>query len=119
MGNHTIKGMLGLLLNILACIVSHSGYPIIVVVTYFLAPFPNLICRSRDSFSSEKGAVQDIGLFLTGFLIASGFGVPAVLAHSEIISYKALAFSIAGGVTVYATIIGFLAFFNRESDDEW
>ncbi|KAM9985432.1 hypothetical protein ACTFIZ_008977 [Dictyostelium cf. discoideum] len=120
---HDIKGFscafaVGLLFNILACIVSHSGYPIIVVASYFLAPFPNILCRNRDSFSSEKGTFEDIGLFLTGLFITSGFAIPMILAHSDIISGKALAFSMAGGVTVYATIITFLWFFNRHNDDD-
>ncbi|EGC32882.1 hypothetical protein DICPUDRAFT_37634, partial [Dictyostelium purpureum] len=108
---------LGLLFNILACIISHSGYPIIVVASYFLAPFPNLICKNNDSFSSENGVIHDVGLFLTGFLIASGFAIPCILAHSDIISTKALGFSIGGGVIVYATIIAFLWYFNREDEE--
>ncbi|EGG23460.1 vacuolar protein sorting 55 family protein [Cavenderia fasciculata] len=117
---HDVKGMCtsSSSLSETSCVVSKTGWPIIVVVSYFLAPFPNMVCKNRDQFSSDSGSMTDLGLFITGFLIASGFGIPAVLAHSNIISYKALGFALGGGITVYATLISFMAYFNRHHDDD-
>ncbi|EFA83335.1 vacuolar protein sorting 55 family protein [Heterostelium album PN500] len=108
----------GLLMNILACVFSHSGWPIIVVASYFLAPFPNLICKNRDAFSSESGNLTDLGMFLTGFFVISGFAIPAIMAHSSIITYESLGFAIAGGVTVYATLIAFMAYFHKKDEED-
>eukprot|EP01113_Clastostelium_recurvatum_P045219 TRINITY_DN773_c0_g2_i1.p1 TRINITY_DN773_c0_g2~~TRINITY_DN773_c0_g2_i1.p1 ORF type:complete len:130 (-),score=33.44 TRINITY_DN773_c0_g2_i1:126-515(-) len=112
----------GLLMNILSCALYQNAYPILVVVAYFLAPFPNLICgRHEDhSFSGDGGSgIKDLGFFLTGFLVISGFGIPAVLAHSKIIPIEAMALALAGGLVVYATILVYLHFFHKHEDDSF
>jgi len=113
---------LGLLLNILSCALYSNAYPILVVVAYFLAPFPNLICGKHEdhSFSGEGGSgIKDLGYFLTGFLVISGFGIPAVLAHSQIIPLAAMGLALAGGLIVYATILVYLHFFHNQEENSF
>ncbi|GAM19700.1 hypothetical protein SAMD00019534_028750, partial [Acytostelium subglobosum LB1] len=107
----------GILMNILACVFSSSGWPIIVVATYFLAPLPNIIFKNRDDFSSEHGSASDLGMFLTGFLVVAGFAVPGILAHNYVITYKALAFAISGGIVVIGSLVAFMAYFQKKDSE--
>eukprot|EP01112_Ceratiomyxa_fruticulosa_P009929 TRINITY_DN2608_c0_g2_i1.p1 TRINITY_DN2608_c0_g2~~TRINITY_DN2608_c0_g2_i1.p1 ORF type:complete len:128 (-),score=24.33 TRINITY_DN2608_c0_g2_i1:91-474(-) len=108
----------GLLLNILSCALYHSAYPILVIVAYFLAPFPNLICAGNaDGLTETDSGIKDLGYFLTGFLVVSGFGIPIVLAHAEIIQLAALLMSLAGGLIVYGTILVYLHFFHGKEEN--
>ena len=40
--------------------------------------------------------------------VVSGFGLPIVLYHSEIIEYHALTLSLSGGLLIYSAIIGYI-----------
>jgi hypothetical protein len=42
--------------------------------------------------------------------------LPAVLAHSMIITYSAMVMSIIGGLLIYGTIISFGMFFQEEQE---
>jgi VPS55-like protein len=70
-------------------------------LTFVLAPLPNALfshCGSDDlSFRDEGSAPVDIGRFITSIFVITGFALPIVLAHSDIIDSKACAMSIAGG----------------------
>jgi len=94
-----------------------------VVVAYFFAPLPNLLCgrcvEGEELFSSVDRNYADTGYFLTGVLVVSGFGVPAVLAHSGMMQPPALVLAILGGLIVYGSILLYLHFFHRQmSEDE-
>ncbi|PRP74814.1 hypothetical protein PROFUN_00685 [Planoprotostelium fungivorum] len=107
--------MIGVVLNLLACILWHNWLPIIVVITYFLAPLPNFIFGrcTVDTFDNTS-SYKDMGYFLTGALVISGFALPAVLAHAQIIEIAPLAMSIVGGLIVYATILYYIRRFHPE-----
>ena len=70
-------------------------------LTFVLAPLPNALfshCGSDDlSFRDEGSAPIDIGRFITSTFVITGFALPIVLAHSDIIDSRACAMSIAGG----------------------
>jgi len=108
----------GVVLNLLACILWHNWLPIIVVITYFLAPLPNFLFGrcTTDAFDNSS-SFKDMGYFLTGALVVSGFALPAVLAHAEIIAIPALAMSIAGGIIVYATLLFYIRRFHPEEQN--
>ncbi len=56
-----------------------------------------------DDFSTEydgSGPV-DLGRFITATVVVTGFALPLVLAHSEVITKGACAMSIAGGGCVH------------------
>ncbi|KAF5871374.1 putative vacuolar protein sorting 55 protein [Botrytis fragariae] len=111
---------LGFLLVILSCALFHQYLPLLVVLTFILAPLPNFLasrCSSPDDFSdSSSSGVLDLGRFATGFLCMMGVALPAVLAHSHIITVPAMVMSIIGGVLIYGTMISFGMFFQEEAE---
>ncbi len=63
-------------------------------------------------------AWRDIGFFLTGILVVSGFALPIVLYHADIIrAVVPLVLSILGGVIVYSSILLFFHFFLHSKDE--
>ncbi|RKF56110.1 Vacuolar protein sorting-associated protein 55 [Golovinomyces cichoracearum] len=112
---------IGFLLVILSCALFHQYLPLLVVVTYVLAPLPKWICgrcANPDDFISDNSgnAIVDFGKFCTGFLVFMGLALPVTLAHSDIIRWYAAVMSIVGGALIYGTIITFGMFFNDESE---
>ncbi|TFK42561.1 vacuolar protein sorting 55 superfamily protein [Crucibulum laeve] len=112
---------LGFLLIILSCALWSNWLPLIVALTFVLAPLPNALfahCGS-DEFSSnyEGSGPVDLGRFITSMIVVTGFALPIVLAHSDVIDPKACAMSIAGGGLVYGTILAYSAAFKQEDSD--
>jgi hypothetical protein len=63
------------------------------------------VVRALSAGQSEcphSGPV-DLGHFLTAMTVVTGFALPLVLAHAEVIQPAASYMSIAGGVLVYGT----------------
>jgi len=112
--------VIGLLLNILACaLFKPSPLPIIAVVAYFIAPFPNIICGRTDGYGEAPKIRKDWGYFLTGLFVVTGFGIPAILAHSGIIKLPAFLMALSGGLIVYGTMIVYLHFFHGPKEEEF
>jgi len=111
---------IGLLLNILACVLWHNWIPIFVVIAYFLAPLPNLVCaRCNKGYEHTYGhGFQDVGFFLTGVFIVSGFALPGLLAHVNKIDTAALFMGLAGGLIVYGSLMTYLHCFSRPRETE-
>ncbi|KAG6890679.1 hypothetical protein C0995_005051 [Termitomyces sp. Mi166 len=108
----------GFLMIILSCALWHNWLPLLVALTFVLAPLPNVVfahCGS-DEYGENTGPV-DLGRFLTSIIVVSGFALPIILAHSEVINPKACVMSITGGGLVYGTILAYSAAFNQESSD--
>ena len=70
-------------------------------LTFVLAPLPNALfshCGSDElSYHDEGSSPVDIGRFITSIIVITGFALPIVLAHSNIIDSRACVMSIAGG----------------------
>ncbi|KAL6309255.1 vacuolar protein sorting 55 protein [Sparassis latifolia] len=111
----------GFLLIILSCALWANWLPLLVALTFVLAPLPNALFAScgGDDFSAEYDGHgrADIGRFMTSTVVVTGFAFPLVLAHSEIIRPGACAMSIVGGVLVYGTILAYSAAFKEEDSD--
>lgn len=60
--------------------------------TYVLAPLPNVVfgrLASRQDFMSDyQGGFADAGYFLTGLMVVTGFCLPVVLAHADVVSHQ-------------------------------
>jgi len=104
---------------ILSCALWHNWLPLIVGVfylrtvyqyvnqrfsalTFVFAPLPNALfshCGSDEFITSygEASGPVDMGRFLTSIIVVSGFALPIILAHSEVIDPKASVMSIIGG----------------------
>lgn len=94
----------------------------IVALTFVIAPLPNAIFShcAADDFSSaeyEGSAAVDLGRFITSIIVVTGFALPMVLAHAEVIRHTAALMSIVGGGLVYGTILAYSAVFKQESDE--
>jgi hypothetical protein len=78
----------------------------LLALTFVLAPLPNTLfahCGGDDfslsSHDSTSGAV-DLGRFLTSIIVVTGFALPVVLTHSEVVRPGACVMSIIGGAYV-------------------
>lgn len=74
----------------------------IKALTFVLAPLPNALFShcGGDEFSAsyEGSGPMDLGRFITSFVVVTGFALPIVLMHSEIIRPGACVMSVVGGV---------------------
>ncbi|KIR24707.1 hypothetical protein I307_03949 [Cryptococcus deuterogattii 99/473] len=113
----------GFLLVILSCALWANWLPLLVALTFIIAPFPNWICSrcaSADDLSPEyNSAYIDFGRFLTGMLVTTGLSLPLLLTHSALIQPTACWMSIAGGVLVYGTIMVYAGWFGGGSEEEF
>ena len=73
-------------------------------MTFVVAPLPNAIfahCGSDDFSTDYEGSGPvDLGRFITAIIVVTGFALPLVLSHSEVIKPAACAMSIIGGAYV-------------------
>jgi len=111
----------GFLLIILSCALWQNWLPLLVALTFVLAPLPNALfahCGSDELSSNYEGSAPvDFGRFITSMFVVTGFALPIVLAHSNVIDPKACVMSIIGGGLVYATILAYSAAFSQEESD--
>ncbi|CAL1704448.1 unnamed protein product [Somion occarium] len=111
----------GFLMIILSCALYSNWLPLLVALTFVLAPLPNAVFAhcGGDDFSTdyEGSGPVDLGRFITAIIVVTGFALPLVLAHSEIIRPAACAMSIIGGALVYGTILAYTATFRQEESD--
>jgi hypothetical protein len=91
--------------KLVSTLVLSSGFDGIVrrtALTFIVAPLPNALfshCGAED-FSADSGEGSgpiDLGRFITAFIVVTGFSLPLVLAHSEIIKPGASVMSLIGG----------------------
>jgi len=117
---------IGIILDILACVLWMNWWPIFVIVFYTLAPLPNIVfAQCADPSTSESfldtraRSWKDTGFFITGILIFSGLGLPIVLYHSNVIELGQLLLALGGGVITYAAFVVYIHFFHpsKNSDD--
>ncbi|KAI9466350.1 vacuolar protein sorting 55 [Lactarius psammicola] len=113
----------GFLMIILSCALWSNWLPLLVALTFVLAPLPNALFShcGADDFSTDYGegsSPVDLGRFITAFIVVTGFSLPLVLAHSEIIKSGASIMSLIGGGLVYGTILAYTAAF-RQDDSEF
>jgi len=111
---------LGFLLNILSCALYANWLPLLVAATFVIAPLPNALCAKcggDDFLSDNSSGPIDLGHFLTAVIVVTGFALPLVLAHAEVIHPTACYMSIGGGALVYGTIITYSHFFSSAVDE--
>jgi hypothetical protein len=92
-------------------------------LTFVLAPLPNALfahCTPDDLISSDYDASSpavDLGRFITSCIVVTGFGLPLILQHAEIIKPAASYMSIVGGACVYGTILAYSSVFKQDSEE--
>lgn len=83
---------------------------VLLALTFVLAPLPNALFAhcGGDDFSTavdEGSGPVDLGRFITSIVVVTGFALPLVLAHSDVIHAGACAMSILGGGCVYNSCV--------------
>jgi hypothetical protein len=103
---------LGLLLNLLACMIEFdkdvppNAYPLISYVFYVITPMPRILFeRMRKRRNSVAYMFVGIGDFLVGSLAVSGLAFPLMLAHGAVVSWGAAVLSVLGGLVVYGAVL--------------
>ena len=109
-------------------------------MTFVLAPLPNALFShcGQDEFGGSYeggGGPVDLGRFITSIFVVTGFALPIVLTHSEVIYPAACVMSIIGGGCVacpistrhpadcslhrlvYGTILAYSAAFKQEDSE--
>lgn len=112
----------GFLMIILSCALWSNWLPLIVALTFVVAPLPNALFShcGADDFSADYDSASgpiDLGRFITAMIVVTGFALPLVLAHSEVIKPGASAMSIIGGGLVYGTILAYSAAFKQDESE--
>ncbi|KAF7304921.1 hypothetical protein MKEN_01206400 [Mycena kentingensis (nom. inval.)] len=114
---------MGFLLTILSCVLYHNWLPLLVALIFVVAPLPNALFAhcGGDEFAASYDGVNsgpvDLGRFITAFIVTTGFALPIVLAHAEVIHNAACLMSILGGGLVYGTILAYSAAFSQEDSE--
>lgn len=61
-----------------------NWYPLFVIVTYILTPIPACAMKSDDMMGGPS-VRKDVATFLTTALVLSGYGIPWVLWHHQVV----------------------------------
>jgi len=93
----------------------------LTALIFVLAPVPNTLfahCGSDDfSGEYETNPAVDLGRFITSIVVVTGFALPLILQHAEVIKPAASYMSIVGGSLVYGTILAYSAVFKQDSEE--
>lgn len=107
----------------------HLTFPSLTVtventaLTFVLAPAPNALaasCARGQDFSAEydtTSPIVDFGRFMTSCVVVTGFALPIVLSHAQVIHPAASVMSLIGGGLVYVTITAYSAVFRQDEDE--
>lgn len=118
---------MGFLLVVLAGVYG-NWFPVVNGVIFAVAYLPVIITKAAFNLSeydfnfdpqttSQTLAIKEVGMFLTAFLLVTGFFLPILLHHSHILTKTALVLTIVGGVLIYGTVYAFSQAFDA-SDEE-
>ncbi|RKP13924.1 vacuolar protein sorting 55, partial [Piptocephalis cylindrospora] len=110
----------GFLLIILSCSLYGNWWPLLVALTFAIAPIPNRLCLrcgiSEDLLEDTQSGFIDAGIFITSILLVSGVSLPILLSRASVIQVGAAIQCILGGSMVYGTIVAYNRFFSHEED---
>lgn len=116
----------------------HDPHTTSTALTFVLAPLPNALFAhcGGDEFSSYEANAGpiDLGRFITSVIVVSGFALPVVLTHSEVIrpgacvmstigggcvllSFRTLTFNSSFPRLVYGTILAYSAAFVQDDSE--
>ncbi|KAK9828361.1 hypothetical protein WJX74_010919 [Apatococcus lobatus] len=112
---------LGVLLQLLGCILWSNWWPMLTAFMYVLVPMPHLFFASGGSSSSSiygsnmASGWIDAGKFLTGFSAVGSVAIPAILYHAEKITSGALGMELSAVAVMGATVFAFDYFSSQDS----
>ncbi|ORX55371.1 vacuolar protein sorting 55 [Piromyces finnis] len=117
----------GVLLVILSCTnLNDSKFlPLLVILTYFIAPIPNFIAKklsggSKGEFEEddEVSSTREYGYFITGILFVTGIAIPLVLLHSDMINLLSTILSLIGGLMIFCSFLIYTKLFLTSNHED-
>lgn len=102
---------LGVLLQILGCVLWHNWWPMLTAFMYVMVPMPYLFFGGGDDSTYNSSAMVsgwiDAGKFLTGFSAVGSIAIPVILFHANKIAGGALAMEIAAVTVLGGTVVAY------------
>lgn len=118
----SFSGALGLTFLLLGCALEQFGvyWPLFVLIFYVISPLPYFIAtRYGEDTDSSSNTCRELAHFLTTGIVISAFGLPVVLARTEVIKWGACGLVMAGNGVIFLTILGFFLVFGGSDDFSW
>ncbi|KAG4106381.1 vacuolar protein sorting 55 [Neocallimastix lanati (nom. inval.)] len=117
---------IGILLVILSCTNLDKFLPLLVILTYFIAPIPNFIAKKisggkkNGDFNDEDemSSTKEYSNFITGILFVTGIAIPLVLLHSDMINVTSTILSLIGGLMIFSAFAIYTKLFLTGNRDE-
>ncbi|KAG7259132.1 hypothetical protein CRUP_016699 [Coryphaenoides rupestris] len=75
--------------------------------------------RLSEDTDSASNACRELAYFFTTGIVVSAFGLPIILARTELIQWGACGLVMAGNSVIFLTILGFFLVFGRGDDFSW
>eukprot|EP00897_Mesotaenium_endlicherianum_P000103 jgi/Mesen1/10093/ME000074S09435 len=111
---------IGILLQILACVLYNNWWPMLTGLMYVMVPMPCLFFggdSSMDFYSmGGENDWEDAAKFLTGFSAVGSIGIPAILHHAQLIHTGAMVITFASFAVLGITV---MLFQRANMEDEW
>ncbi|XP_057418005.1 vacuolar protein sorting-associated protein 55 homolog isoform X2 [Lotus japonicus] len=88
----------GVVLQILACALYDNWWPMLTAITYVLLPMPLLFFAASERsslFSESDSSWVNATKFLAGASAVGSIAIPAILKHSGVIGWGALAMDVS------------------------
>ncbi|XP_066538077.1 leptin receptor gene-related protein [Hoplias malabaricus] len=118
----SFSGALGLTFLLLGCALEQFGvyWPLFVLIFYIMSPLPHFLAtRCGDDGDSSTNACRELAHFLTTGIVISAFGLPVILARTQVIQWGACGLVMAGNAVIFFTILGFFLVFGGGDDFSW
>ena len=110
---------LGLLLQLLGCVLWNNWWPMLTLIIYVIVPVPWLIFGSGSDSrwsSGNEETFMDAGKFLSGFAATASIGIPCILYHAGVIAWGALWFELSAALVLGLTCVLYDHFASRASE---
>ncbi|KAJ8011205.1 hypothetical protein DPEC_G00055750 [Dallia pectoralis] len=118
----SFSGAIGLTFLLLGCGLQQYGvyWPLFVLIFYVLSPVPTFISkRLSDDSDSASNACRELAYFFTTGIVVSAFGLPLIMARTDLIQWGACGLVMAGNAVIFSTILGFFLVFGSGDDFSW
>eukprot|EP00245_Coleochaete_scutata_P014661 TRINITY_DN632_c0_g1_i4.p1 TRINITY_DN632_c0_g1~~TRINITY_DN632_c0_g1_i4.p1 ORF type:complete len:126 (-),score=20.39 TRINITY_DN632_c0_g1_i4:398-775(-) len=110
----------GILLQLLACVLYSNWWPMIAVIVYPLVPCA-FVGGGEDGTDFIRnggggGDWDDFAKFFTGMALVGSIAVPCILGHAGIVTVTAMWMSLGAFIVLFATL---LLFQKSSFEEEW
>ncbi|EEF33585.1 vacuolar protein sorting-associated protein 55 homolog [Ricinus communis] len=107
----------GIVLQILACALYNNWWPMLTVIMYVLLPMPLLFFAGSDGsslFQESDSRWVNATKFLTGASAVGSIAIPAILKHSGVIGWGALAMELS---SFFVFVMAIMCYIRMNDDD--